>query len=340
MLNLRTHARGSNAACRGWAQADKVLTKSKSLSGNVQSAMETISTKMRGDLFAHISQQPDNTFVGAWSVYMLRSAFQPIFSFQGGKLKMVAFEGLLRPSRQNQQIGPTEFFAKVPPEQRMHVETLSRTLHILNAGRFLDPAAMIFVNFDPSVFIDRQLTQIALRDLRLVLHEAGIAHTRVVCEMIEHPAQSEAALFEFVAELRDRGFKIAVDDFGSDDSDIRRIDELRPDIVKFDARWTLQLMRTGSGVGLLTTMVSKFRQMGIVTVFEGIEDGAQLELAERAGVDLVQGFALERPQLAPTQFAKDWRVETGSLPLHKPREFDGVGHPHPPAARSFGRRSA
>ncbi len=301
--------------------------------------METGAANMRGDLFAHISQQPDRTFVGVWSLFMLRSAFQPIFGFADGKLKMVAFEGLLRPSRDRQAVAPAEFFARIPADQRMHVETLARTLHLLNAGRFLDPAAMIFINFDPSVFVDRQLTQMALRDLRLVLHEAGIDHSRIVCEMIEHPASSETALFEFVAELRDRGFRIAVDDYGSDDSDIRRIDELRPDIVKFDAGWTLQLMRTGSGVGLLTTMVSKFKQMGIVTVFEGIEDGAQLGLAEKAGVDLIQGFALERPQLAPTRFARDWRVEATQMPHHQPRQPDGIGHPHAMPTKTFGRRS-
>jgi EAL domain-containing protein (putative c-di-GMP-specific phosphodiesterase class I) len=135
--------------------------------------METGKTRMRGDLFAHISKQPDNTFVGAWSVFMLRSAFQPIFGFCGGKLKMVAFEGLLRPTRGNQLLAPGEFFAKVPADQRMHVETLARTVHLLNAGRFLDPSAMIFINFDPAVFVDRSLTDKALRDLRLVLHEAG-----------------------------------------------------------------------------------------------------------------------------------------------------------------------
>lgn len=317
----------------------KVLTKSKSLSDIVTVSMETGLAKTRGDQFAHIAQQPDNTFVGAWSVYALRSAFQPIFEFRGGKLKMVAFEGLLRPVRGNQSIPPAEFFAKVPRGQRMHVETLARTLHLLNAGRFLDPAAMIFINFDPSVFVDRALTAMALRDLRLVLHESGIEHTRIVCELTEHPATSESMLFEFVAELRDHGLRIAVDDYGADDSDIKRIEDLRPDIVKFDAAWTLQLMRTGSGFGLLATMVEKFRQMGIVTVFEGIEDGAQLELAERAGVDLIQGFALARPELAPTQFARDWRVEAEPLPIHKHREFDGIGHPHPAPLRAFGRRS-
>ena len=55
---------------------------------------------------------------------------------------------------------------------------------------------------------------------------------------------------------------------------------------------------------MLTDMVRAFAQKGIRTVFEGIETGEQLELAESCGVSMVQGFALARPQLAPGAFAE------------------------------------
>ena len=53
---------------------------------------------------------------------------------------------------------------------------------------------------------------------------------------------------------------------------------------------------------MLTEMVRAFSEKGIRTVFEGIETGQQLELAESCGVSMVQGFALARPQLAPGAF--------------------------------------
>ena len=90
--------------------------------------------------------------------------------------------------------------------------------------------------------------------MRLVLHEAGIDPRRIVCEVTEQKSASQETLYSFVEALRANGFRIAVDDYGADESDINRIKELKPDIVKFDAHWITQLMESGAGFALLTTM--------------------------------------------------------------------------------------
>jgi EAL domain-containing protein (putative c-di-GMP-specific phosphodiesterase class I) len=84
---------------------------------------------------------------------------------------------------------------------------------------------------------------------------------------------------------------------------MHRITRLQPDIVKFDGALMQRLMETAAGYGLLTAMVSTFSREGILTVFEGVENHEQVELAERSGVAMVQGFALARPELAPGRFA-------------------------------------
>ena len=257
---------------------------------------------------AHIVRHDDGTATGVWGPFILKSAFQPIFAFGGGRLTATAYEGLARPFRDGEPMAPGQFFKSVPPTDRMHVETLTRTLHLLNAGRFLDPKASVFVNFDPSLFPERSLTDAAVRDMRLVLHEAGIGAERVVCEVTEQKSPSEAILFGFVEALRGHGFRIAVDDYGAAASDIHRIERLQPDIVKFDAQWITQLMRSGPGYALLSAMVRTFSDRGIDTVFEGIEEGWQLELAEKCGASMVQGFVLARPELAPTSFTSFTRA--------------------------------
>lgn len=137
-----------------------------------------------------------------------------------------------------------QFFALIPPQERLAIEALTRTIHLLNAGRFLDPATLIFVNFDPSVFSDRRVIASLLRGMRLVLHEAGIEPARVVCEVTEKKATSKLALATFVSAMRDDGFTIAVDDYGAEESDLARVRALKPDIVKFDAQWIMRLMDT------------------------------------------------------------------------------------------------
>jgi len=296
---------------------------------------------------AHIIRQDDRTVTGVWGVYVLKSAFQPIFRFADGTLSIAAFEGLIRPFRDGEAVAPGNFFRSIPAGDRLHVETLTRTLHLLNAGEFLDPAAMLFVNFDPSVFSEREIAEKALREMRLTLHEAHIDPKRIVCEVTEQKSTSQQALSGFVQALRDHGFRIAVDDYGAEESDMERVAALSPDIVKFDAHWITRLMDSRPGFALLTVMVAEFRSRGITVVFEGIEETWQLEMAEEAGADMVQGFVLARPELAPTGFAVFARAETSEsaqpvLPPDSPG--GGVTAPGPSSrrgvasARPFGRR--
>ncbi|CAN7569152.1 EAL domain-containing protein [Mesorhizobium sp. LjNodule214] len=290
---------------------------------------------------AHIIRHNDGTSSGVWGIYTLQSAFQPIFAFKEGKLSVVAFEGLIRPFRDGEPQPPMNFFSTCPAADRLHIEALTRTLHLLNAGVCLPEEASIFINFDPSVFSDRAIVDMALREMRLVLHEAGIDPRRIVCEVTEQKSASQETLYSFVEALRANGFRIAVDDYGADDSDINRIKELRPDIVKFDAHWITQLMESGAGFALLTAMVTSFERQGIRTVFEGIEEGWQLELAEKSGASMVQGFVLARPELAPTSFrvfGKDVQPQAADSTAKAPASPAVAASGRP--AKAFGRRTA
>ena len=293
---------------------------------------------------AHIIRHEDGTSTGVWGIYELKSAFQPIFAFGGGKLIPAAFEGLVRPFRDGEPQSPGSFFSTCPAGDRLHIETLTRTLHLLNAGACLPDTGTIFVNFDPSVFCERTVAEHALREMRLVLHEADIDPRRIVCEVTEQRTTSQETLFGMVDALRGHGFRIAVDDYGADDSDINRIKELKPDIVKFDAHWIAHLMDSGPGFALLTTMVEAFETQGIRTVFEGIEENWQLDLAEKAGASMVQGYVLAKPELAPTTFRAFAATEASpEAPEEAPPpkivampKLAGAARP----ARTFGRRIA
>ncbi|TPN77475.1 EAL domain-containing protein [Mesorhizobium sp. CU2] len=290
---------------------------------------------------AHIIRHDDGTSTGVWGIYTLQSAFQPIFAFKEGKLEVAAFEGLIRPFRDGEAQPPAAFFGTCPAADRLHIEALTRTLHLLNAGACLPEHASIFVNFDPSVFTNRGIADKALRDMRLVLHEAGIDPRRIVCEVTEQKSASQETLYGFVEALRANGFRIAVDDYGADESDINRVKELKPDIVKFDAHWITHLMESGPGFALLTAMVHSFENQGIRTVFEGIEEGWQLELAEKSGASMVQGYVLARPELAPTSF-RVFSKGTEQPPVQGGKTSAAANPTPSPTrpARVFGRKAA
>lgn len=290
-----------------------------------------------GKAMSHIVRLPDGSSEGVWGSYVLRTAFQPIFAFDDRRrLSVCAYEGLLRPFRDALPHRPQDFFLSIPTADRFQVETVSRTLHLLNAGVFLDETAQIFVNFDPSLFGDPKLIDGVLRDMRLVLHETRLDATRVVCEVTEQKSVYESALSDFVSACRRHGFTIAVDDYGAEDSDMERVVALKPDIVKFDARWIRRLMDTGPGRALLAIMVREFRDRGIICIFEGIEEDWQLEVADEAGADMVQGYLLARPELVPGDFG---RTTHGTPHADASDRASGRRLPARAAKQDAGRRS-
>jgi EAL domain-containing protein (putative c-di-GMP-specific phosphodiesterase class I) len=290
----------------------------------------------------HLVREDDGAWTATWVPFALKSAFQPIFRFSRGKLEPAAFEALLRPFRDGELLSPAAFLNDLPTSERQHVETVARSLHLLNAAS-LPESASIFINFDPSVFAETRLADAAVQETRVAVAAAGIAPHRVVCEVTEKETISEDTLFGLVASLKRNGFQIAVDDYGVDASDMNRIHELRPDIVKFDAEWIRRLMGSSAGYALLAAMVSTFREHGIETVFEGIETSEQLELAENAGVDMVQGFGLAQPEIAPAGF----KAFSQSEPTAEAHQHDPVFGEAPQLrsagdlrhAKAFGRRA-
>ncbi|MNY12256.1 Cyclic di-GMP phosphodiesterase Gmr [compost metagenome] len=95
------------------------------------------------------------------------------------------------------------------------------------------------------------------------------------------------------------GFSIALDDLGAGYSSLRLWSELRPDIVKIDRHFIdgihLDPLKR-EFVGSILQMAKAARARVIA---EGVEQLEELQLLERMGVDLVQGYLLGRPQEQP-----------------------------------------
>lgn len=314
---------------------------------------------MAGDSRPHFIQDALGFYTTSYGPFILRSAFQPIFSQDAsGRLTIEAFEALIRASRDGRPVAPYQFFSMVEPEDAVTIDTLCRELHILNMGVLNRQKARLFINFNPALFdavanigaeIDR-MVEITL--------SAGLMPSRIVCEITEQGSGDKAVLDRLVGGLRARHFKIAVDDFGADDSDIQRVTDLNPDILKFDAEWVRRFTETAPGMALLKLSVQQFIDRGITVLFEGLEEEHQITFCNEIGVQLMQGYALARPEIVPTTFGERF-PETGKKaeasgnihkldaaplipPLHMPSASGSKGHgnaaPAVESKQSFGRR--
>ncbi len=110
------------------------------------------------------------------------------------------------------------------------------------------------------------------------------------------PDQITASRDRLVA-LHDRGFGVALDDFGAGNTALAWLQGLPIDVLKLDRRFTagIDIPATRSIVGAIVGLAA---ELGIVTLAEGIQTHDQLTCLTELGCDYTQGFLLGRPQAA------------------------------------------
>jgi len=267
--------------------------------------------------FSNLVRAEDGSYSTAYGPFVLKSALQPIFQqLEGGLLDIDAFEGLVRPFRDDEPVAPGQFFPLVAPKDIADVDSILRTIHILNTGRLNRARAKIFVNFHPGLFRNPQDMRHEVDRIRIAANEAGMGAERIVCEISEKAGEDAPVLQHFIESLREIGFRIAIDEYGAGDSDLERVKLLKPDYVKFEAAWVRDFLDNSAGFALLNVIVRQFVDAGIQPVFEGLEEIWQVDLCAELSVPLLQGYALSRPELAPTSF--DLRFPELLLPLDEP----------------------
>ncbi len=227
--------------------------------------------------------------------YIMRSVFQPIFPIDGDMLVPEAVEGLLKVTREKQTIPPTVFFANVPAEYQVSVERRSRATHLHNFAALGRDHLDLFFNFNPAAYTDLADSLEKIRYMMSRLPVCGLTTDRLICEITEANACDNTVLRAIVKEFRRNGFRIAIDDFGTEFSNIERVEALSPDIVKIDGDWFRQMAAVSRAETIITSVIRNFRNAGIQVLVEGIETSCQLELAVNAGADKVQGYLLGKP---------------------------------------------
>lgn len=267
-------------------------------------------------IFANLVRGDNGAFSTLYGPFMLHSALQPIFSSrrQTG-LEIEALEGLVRVFRDGEPIAPGDFFRLVPPTDMSDIDSILRTIHILNTGRLARSRARIFVKFHPGLFRTPHEMRQEVERIKLAGHEAGLGPDRIVCEISEKSGASDDIVVDFTEHMKAIGFRVAIDDYGAGDADLARLKRINPDHVKFDAAWIRDFLDNSAGYALLKVIVRQMLDDGIAPIFEGLEEIWQVDLCEELGVPLMQGYALARPELAPTTFNEVFPERFGDFPL-------------------------
>lgn len=98
-----------------------------------------------------------------------------------------------------------------------------------------------------------------------------------------------------LAELKQIGLKISIDDFGVGAANFETFYELPFDELKIDRMFVANIRRNTKARAIVESMASIGRNARITTVAEGLEDLADVEILKELGCHQVQGYAYSRP---------------------------------------------
>lgn len=118
----------------------------------------------------------------------------------------------------------------------------------------------------------------------------------VVFEILERDAISDMTnMRKFLANLRQKGFAFALDDFGSGYNSFHYLRELRFEYVKIDGAFVRNILNSKIDYALVHNLTRLCQDIGILTVAEFVENQAIHDALKGMGVDYVQGFHISMP---------------------------------------------
>lgn len=134
--------------------------------------------------------------------------------------------------------------------------------------------------------------------LKEQLNKYNLDPNRVTLELLENITFSKNGdkITEQLLELREIGFKLAIDDFGSDNSNFARLLDINCDILKIDAVFIKNIHKSEKNIKIVRSIVSMAKILGIKTVAEYVENKEIFDTIKKCGINYAQGYYIGKPE--------------------------------------------
>lgn len=223
--------------------------------------------------------------------------FHPMVDLASGRT--VAFEALLRWAHPELgMVAPGRFLPAVEASGLMfpvgrHV--LAEALGELAALRRRSPGARqvkMAVNASPLELVHERYAAAVLDELAM----QGLRPEALVVEVTETAAfVDERLAVRQLAELREAGVEIALDDYGAGHSSALRLLRLPLDAIKLDRELVCDVDTDRRARAVVRSSVAMAAELGLAVVAEGVETESQREALLALGCMLGQGWLFARP---------------------------------------------
>ena len=129
-----------------------------------------------------------------------------------------------------------------------------------------------------------------------IVDSYGIPHKYIEVEITETAYIDDPnSVINWIKTIREKDFKIAVDDFGSGLSSLSFLTDINADILKIDRSLIKNNCEDEKERIILESIFSFAHRLRLTTVAEGVENDSQLGFMRTCDCQLIQGFLFSRP---------------------------------------------
>lgn len=150
-----------------------------------------------------------------------------------------------------------------------------------------------------NVSIHQLLNQNFVMRLTDILQQSGVAPEGIELEITEgglarYPSETN----KVIRSLRKLGFKLAIDDFGTDYSSLSRLKSFDVQLLKIDQSFVRDMTVDSDDAAIVRAVIDMGHALGMTVMAEGVETHEQALLLNKYGCSRCQGYYFGKPMLA------------------------------------------
>jgi EAL domain-containing protein (putative c-di-GMP-specific phosphodiesterase class I)/ActR/RegA family two-component response regulator len=241
----------------------------------------------------------------------IRSVLQPVVNLQrgGAPFEVFGVEGLARGPATSVLGNPVIFLGYAAHKELLFKADMICIQAALTEVRLLGSVVNTFLNVQPRSMTNPEFTD----HLVSVVRASGLREENIILELTEQQTIVNPRAFATTLQrLRERGFRIALDDYGEGSSNLNLFQDLRPDYLKISGTFCRNLARDPFKQILVQSTAEMAARTGTATIMEAVETEEEAEILCILGIDYGQGYYFLEP-----------------LPGRELAHSSRVGIPHP-----------
>ncbi len=162
---------------------------------------------------------------------------------------------------------------------------------VAHTASLIDDSISLSFNLSPFSIRDRGFLRNALN----IIKADDISPNRMIIEIYEKNTHHNMSNYlKILDNIRNKGIRISIDNFGSSNSSFDYIKYFKFDMVQFDRDFTKNIDDKNS-LAMFNSLLKMCKELNITTIAKWVDDDTQKEKLKKLNVDYMQGFGIKKP---------------------------------------------